>query len=81
MDEKRELKRAFANIASLLSACAIMMWGVINLVHNFLFWTSNGWEETSSWWVTVSLAFLTGVLPFVVGIWMLIKNQPVNGGG
>ena len=55
-------------------ACWIMMWGVVNLVHNFLFWKNIGWPDSPSWLVTIGLAVVTGVLPAAYGIWALLRE-------
>ena len=80
MSEKQPQKRAeLAAIvnyfARIVVGCLILMWGVINLVHNFLNWRAFD-SESSHWWVTLCFVFLTGLLPILVGIWILGKSSP-----
>ena len=66
-------KDVIAHLAKVIAACLIMMWGVINIVHNGLgFQAFDG--ESTSWWVTGLGVLLTGGVPFFLGIWMLLRK-------
>ena len=57
-----------------LVACLIMMWGVINLVHNFLGWQKGTWQESGSLGVTIAFVIITGLGPALFGILMLLRG-------
>ncbi len=66
---------AFAtHLAADVVGSLVMMWGVINLVHNFLNWRSFD-SESSHWWVTFCFVVLTGIIPLAVGIRILSKTS------
>ena len=62
-------------ISRLVVGCLVLMWGVINVVHNFLNWRA-GQAESDSWWLTVCFVMLTGVVPMAIGIWLLFRATP-----
>ena len=75
-EKKKQNRNKQAAIASHLTTdvvgSLIMMWGVINLVHNFLNWRAFD-SESSHWWVTICFVVLTGVIPMLFGIRILSK--------
>ena len=80
MSKKQQQKRVdrstvVNHFAKVVVGCMIMMWGVINLVHNFLNWRAFD-SESSHWWVTICFVLLTGLLPVLIGIWVLTKASP-----
>jgi purine-cytosine permease-like protein len=77
-EQTRSDRAALAgNLTTDFVGSLIMMWGVINLVHNFLTWRSFD-SESSHWWVTICFVVLTGVIPLVVGLRILAKASSTS---
>lgn len=77
-ENKKQNRRDQAEFVNHLTAdvvgSLIMMWGVVNIVHNFLNWRSFD-SDSSHWWVTICFVVLTGVIPLLVGIRILSKTS------
>ena len=78
-EKKKQSRQEQAVIASHLTTdvvgSLIMMWGVINVVHNFLNWRALD-SDSSHWWVTICFVVLTGFIPMLIGIRILAKKSP-----
>ena len=57
--------------AQVLSASLLMMWAVMNLVHNF--WAMFRANQGGNWTVTIVMVFLLGVVPFLLALMWLSK--------
>lgn len=66
------------------AACLILMWSVFNIWLNVLqFFAANAkqadvvlqtGEAEPVWWITCLMVFLTAVVPFLLGLFLLFKT-------
>lgn len=70
---RKENNAVTAYLAGVISASAIMVWSVFNLWMNVLEYGASGTED-NAWDLTVLLIIATCVVPFVLGVRMLIKT-------
>ncbi len=79
MSERAKIKyRDFliSYFAQVLSASLLMMWSVMNLVHNF--WAIFGAKQPGNWTVVIIMVFLLGVVPFLLSLMWLGKLLSVQ---
>jgi hypothetical protein len=76
MNERQSLKQFNAIIGlcvKVFVACAILMWSVFNLSLNILTFRASE-EPDQAWLLTGGMVFLTCVIPFLLGLWLLFKS-------
>jgi len=70
---KKKINATISFGSSVVVACAVMMWSVFNAWTNVLtFWANE--QDGQAWWVTGLMVLVTCVVPFALGLWLLIRT-------
>ena len=75
-NESRQRDLLFAYVAEVGAICVVMMWSVMNVVHNF--WAIKGMNRDpaqvvkENWTVAIWMAVLLGVVPFCLSLYWLL---------
>lgn len=79
--KKRQLQAIVDYFSRAIVACTLMMWGVMNLATAVLTYMRSNGSETiiadsaspPNWTVSFVMAGVTGLIPFLIGGWILLK--------
>ena len=70
---QKKLNAAIAHVAAVIVACLVLMWSVFNFWLNVLAYRSSETPD-QAWSVAGGMVLFTCVLPFVVGLWLLMRS-------
>jgi uncharacterized membrane protein YiaA len=76
---KRQLQAIVDYFSRAIVACTLMMWGVMNLATAVLTYLRSNSDEVvetaapQNWGLSFSLALVIGLVPFLIGSWILQK--------
>lgn len=71
--DRRKLNAIVAYVSRSLSAAALMIWGVFNISALAIQYTRRV-DDGGNWMASFALCAVFGVLPFLLGSWMLYRN-------
>jgi heme/copper-type cytochrome/quinol oxidase subunit 4 len=75
--DRRKLNAIVAYISRSISAAALMIWGVFNVAILVMQFLRRPEGDESNWSVSILMCLLFGVLPFLLGSWMLYRNVSI----
>ena len=81
---ERIVRAVIAYASWVIGAGLLMMWGTLNLIHNLIALIrgdatlNDGTADASpQWGIAALLIVVTGLLPFLIGLWMATKAWSV----
>ena len=78
--DRRKLSSIVSYISRSLSAAALMVWGVVNIVGLAMQYFRSEVSD-ANWGVSWSMSAVFGLLPFLLGSWLLYRNVATNVSG
>ena len=70
---RKQINAAIAFGSAVTVSCLVMMWSVFNAWTNVLtFWVNQ--QPGQAWWITAIMVLITCVVPFGLGLWLLIAT-------
>lgn len=72
--ELRNLTAIVTYTARSLSAAALMIWGVFNIAALAIQFSKRPEGDIGNWTISALMCAIFGLLPFVVGAWLLYRN-------
>lgn len=76
----KKLQAVIGHFTSVLISCGLLMWSVFNFWLNILAYRVNE-KPDQAWIITAILVFVTCVLPFLLGLFLLFRALGKNDSG